>query len=659
MKSFLSLERPATFTCIKNGWKRKYIVYEGAEFVNYDMILEEETTEESGVECSLEIINYQEKVNFINKAKQKLAYYDTAVLVIDGVPVDNTISRNDIFQMSTINQYSELHLCLKDVVYKIDWDALGISRIDLSIALRFGLDSGLKPTPSRESYITNQQTKEVILAKITEFSNYLVNKYNENIPDEVNFKDGFNMIGNGTYSTMIDNRPITINNIVRYSSFPIKEAKITGLKLLSPNYLKSYFFHLNSFYTVLAQLDNYGTWKNKRIYRSVQDVYKGDTGLKIVMVDTLPIGRVKSFLIDKYGKNILFVKKNTVKLKDYINTFNLKRQNKSVWRATIQDWQHVIELYEKDNLVETNIENSKGFLDYLDKKTEERKEWRKNHPQAKSANSLNKQEGDITLALSTKGLGGKIVFKKKAYPINKLHKNKMYVVYGTEDDKEMLEELYSSCNQPIGYNLTTAIFKTCIIGKRELTKLPNIHNFISMEKFLSEGNKKFRQIATAQLIRETLETYSKFKKNLVLNKYLKSINDDVEVLANYLIIHPFKLEKGILTQAVMTLAKEQNLWDYSIYHVIKRIQDSNELLNFSKHLTVPDERATDDVKAEYSKIVNQFLLFNKVYKGKLENFELVETTPQPIEEKKSNSSDEEELSDEIDEQIYSLLEEKN
>ena len=38
MKSFLSLERSASFICRKNGVERKYLVYEGAEFVNYDLI---------------------------------------------------------------------------------------------------------------------------------------------------------------------------------------------------------------------------------------------------------------------------------------------------------------------------------------------------------------------------------------------------------------------------------------------------------------------------------------------------------------------------------------------------------------------------------------------------------------------------------------------
>lgn len=655
MKSFLSLERPATFTCIKDGWKRKYIVYEGAEFVNYDMILEEETTEESGVECSLEIINYTERVNFINKAKQKLAYYDTAVLVIDNVPVDSTISRNDIFQLSTMNNYGEIHLCLKDVVYKIDWDALEIPRIDLPIALRFGLESGLKPTPSRESYITNQFTKELIYNKIVELSTYLINKYNETVPDECDFIEGYDLIGRGNFYVSVDDRNFLINNLMKYSNVQVKTTAITKLSFNPPSYYKSNLSRLNQVYQSVAYMDYYGYWKNKRIYKSPMDILSPTNSLQVILVDTLPIGRVKSYLIEKYNKkNTLFVTKKSLRLSDYKSIFNLRNDKKDTWRPIITEWNHIMSLFDNKFISELGVDKSQGFLDYLDEQAEKRREHRKNNPPVKSKNSLNKQEGDITLALSRNGLGGRIVFDKKAYPISELHKMKRYVIYGTDAEKQKLEDLYSVINNSYGYKYT--IISTCIIGKREITKLPKLHNFISMEKFLSDGNKKFRQIATSQLIKETIESYLKFKNNLALNKYLKSISDDIQVLSQYLLKNNFDLTRNEdIKLAIMTLAKEQNLWDYSVYHIIKRVQDSNEVLNFAKHLAIPSDKATDDVKKEYSRIVNQFILFNKVHKGKFENFELVETSPQNIVETSTKESGDL-IEDELTEEIYELLE---
>lgn len=228
----------------------------------------------------------------------------------------------------------------------------------------------------------------------------------------------------------------------------------------------------------------------------------------------------------------------------------------------------------------------------------------------------------------------------------------MYVVYGTEEQKDMLEKLYKTFDKNRYKN--NSLMKTCIIGKREITKLPKLHNFITMEKFLSEGNKKFRQLATAQLVKDTLLAYTKLEENLLYNKYLVSLEDDIKVLKEYLVKHSINLGQSVdIKQAIMTLAKEQNLWDYSIYHVIKKVQDSNDVLAFAKHLAVPKAYDTDDIKAEFSRIVNHFILFNKVHKNKLEGFELVQTIPQPIDEKKSDTlSEEDEL---LENEVESIL----
>ena len=119
-----------------------------------------------------------ERNQFVAKAKQKLAYYDTAILIVNDDVWSNKIYRSDSYQISQFKPFNEMHLCLKDVVYQIDWNALGINRIDVPIALRFSLEDGLRPTPSRESYITNSTTKEIILKKLREACTHIITEYN-------------------------------------------------------------------------------------------------------------------------------------------------------------------------------------------------------------------------------------------------------------------------------------------------------------------------------------------------------------------------------------------------------------------------------------------------------------------------------------------------
>lgn len=148
-KSWSSLKRAVTFTIIQDKKKCKFLCFKGDEFIESELLQEEDTKEENGVLFELPINDWQEYSQFVQKAKQKLAYYDTIALIIDGILHENTINRTEDFQWSN-DGLREVHLCLKDVVYAIDYQRLGIKTINIPIALRFGLGDGIVPTPSRE-----------------------------------------------------------------------------------------------------------------------------------------------------------------------------------------------------------------------------------------------------------------------------------------------------------------------------------------------------------------------------------------------------------------------------------------------------------------------------------------------------------------------------
>ncbi len=616
MKSFLSLERPATFICIKDGRKRKYIVYEGQEFVNYELIIDEPTLEENGVECSIEILNYSEKINFISKAKQKLAYYDTAVLLIDDEIVENIISRNDLFQISTLNTYNEIHLCLKDVVYKIDWDALGIKPIYLSLALRFGLESGLKPTPSRESYITNQFAKDLILDKLSKISEFFVNTYNEKIPDSTNFVDGYDFINVHDFNVQINNTNFKINELFNYSSVIIKKPKFEGLFIFTPEYYKNISHKFNYNYEKLCVLDKYGSWKKVRYHNSIFNSVID--GRKIILTDKLPIGRIKSFLLKKYKSDVIFIKKNDYLLTNYKYNLNLKNDSRNKWREQIKEYQYILSLLEQKMTEYFDIENSKEFIDFLIDASNKRKEDRKNKPIVRNSSTLNKQNGDITLSFARYNNLNKIVFDKKVVKISTLNKMPHYIVYGI--DKEEMKKFAEQVHKSI---------KVCLVSKREVKHLNNIHNFSSMEKFISEGNKKFRKMVTCQLIKDTLDDYNKSLKNTSINKYLSSLDKDINVLSFYVKNNDCTLN-GDFKQAMMTLANEQNLWDYSIYHIVKRVKDNNNILKLSKFLSIPSSNEPENIKKEYSNLINQFVLFNKLHKDEFKDFDIVKVIPKKV-----------------------------
>ena len=62
-KSFLSLDRSATFICRKDGLEYKFLCYQGEEFLEYDLIYENETKEENGVRVEISINGWRERSN--------------------------------------------------------------------------------------------------------------------------------------------------------------------------------------------------------------------------------------------------------------------------------------------------------------------------------------------------------------------------------------------------------------------------------------------------------------------------------------------------------------------------------------------------------------------------------------------------------------------
>jgi hypothetical protein len=198
-KSPLSFKRSYFFICRKEGIERKFMVYQGEEFTEFDKIYEKPTDELNGVEVIVPIKDYYEAQEFVRKAKSKLAYYDTVILQIYGQIVQNTIFRSDDWQFSTQNNNSQLHFCLKDVYYSIDWVKLGITDYKIPIALKFDLSDGLIPSPSREYIIYNQSSKTIILNKIKKVANWFIDKYNSEWKEYETLKDAWEYINQYTF----------------------------------------------------------------------------------------------------------------------------------------------------------------------------------------------------------------------------------------------------------------------------------------------------------------------------------------------------------------------------------------------------------------------------------------------------------------------------
>lgn len=481
MKSFLSLERSATFVCRKNGMERKYIVYEGEEFVNYDLIHETSTDKSNGVLAEIMIIDWNERNNFCNKAKQKLAYYDTAALIIDNQVIPNKITRSNDFQFSDMSSNQSMHLCLKDVYYNIDWEALGIKQpIPIPIALRFHLKDGLTPTPSRESYITNEKTKTLILNKIKAVAEWFVNKYNDTVLEFPSFMDGYEYIGNNSFTVM----NFTINPLISFATTKLLSPTVKGISVMSPEFYKTNKEHLFTEYDIAGYINGMGQMKKAGQRLWVNKTSHTVSKKKVVLVGNDFVGNVKEFLKERYKPDTLFLRRNSfVRIigtpsdnqgyESYSSILGLALIHKDKWQVRIDEFNHVISTIVSTFDNQTQVASSKDYVDWLANKKEDQRQKRLANAAKGVYSGLNKQQGDVTLAYSYDSLRG-VSFKKTAIPISNLCKNTFLTVLIEEDysDMELLKSIIKS--------MRCSTIKFATAGKKEMKKFPIIINSLTL-----------------------------------------------------------------------------------------------------------------------------------------------------------------------------------
>lgn len=624
MKSFLSLERSATFDCVKNGIRRKWLVYEGEEFVNYDLLLQEPTDAENGVTAELTIKDWTERNLFITKAQSKLAYYDTAIIIVEGKAVENSIFRNELFQWSTFGG-SDLHLTLKDVYYPIDWEALRIRAIPIPVAIKLQLGDGITPTPSRESYITNEKTKNLILKKIEEIANWFFTRYNETVATFNSFYSAFPYIGMSTYNVVLNEKKFDIGSLLFYSKVKPVEVKVDGIQLESPLFYKVNKACMLDDYDMVAYKNHRGIVKSKNrmgISKEYHVFDKAGMGKTVLVADHLR-GNVKEYLKSVYPPSTLFVMRNShvrdislvrgSSTKSYEMLYNLTNKPKYKWKDYIKEWELVTSHVTNIFVDETKVTSSKGYIDWLEKKREDQKANRLK----RTYSGLGKKSGDVTLHYSYERYG-RIFFKKDVFPINKLHLNTFLTVLITEDSQIPLAKAIRLSTPD------TERIRFALAGKLERKKIPDHYQFINFIDFMSINCKPFLRLASAIKFQETLSELEKIGNynNGIFRNILKNVKKDRDVLTEYVDKY---FNRGVsldVRNMIIDVADKHDLYDKRLWDAYLRLKGDVLKYDFINLIETPPSYNTEKIK-RCENLIYQILLFRKKHKELPEGVKII------------------------------------
>lgn len=588
-KAPLSYTSTFYFIARKNGIERKYMMYEGEDVNTIDLLYESETTEGNGVKVIVPV-KYSDYYSFKTKSKEQLAYFQNVYFNIPDIDNSFKILRAEHYQLSNISTDSYLHICLDDVYYPIDFAKLGISSISFPVGLRFNLSDGIFPTPNREAIRYTEESKKVILDKIELVATEIIKLYNSQISEMNNLKLIYDYYQGRNKYVELNGGKYSIENLIIYSKEKVKEPSIEGIKNLDLKHLlrivnDSLFNDWEVKYTLYNNRISESKY-NKRVYLS--RLFSN----QLYIIDNFS-KNLKDYIRENCSNSeqLYFIKKtksfklfpsrwsfNTFSgsLDNYYNILDLKNVPRKDWRAHIKEFQLLNQKLEEYILKDYyNPEIPKEWLDARKKQ------------RTKTTNvsvRANKLEGEVSCKIATNLLrdvyGKNCKFEPFILKLNEIYKNPGLFIYEEYENRDKLDKLFPATSKN---NIKLITF-----SKKEfqIIETLNIHNLMSYNKFMEGNNAPFKRIVTANLISKLIS-----KNNYLFNNSYKFSELSTEFQQTLKELYDYR-RKNInqylnadIVDAMYSVAKEHNLFDYSIYNKYLKMNELLEKHTFINYLS--------------------------------------------------------------------------
>lgn len=615
-KSPLAYTSSFYFICRKDGIERKYIMYEKEEINSIDLLHATSTIEQNGVKIIVPI-NHNDVSTFLKKIKEQLCYFENVYFNIPNFNNDFKIAKHELFQVSDLCEDYNLHICLDNVYYPIDFSKLGIYPIHMPLGLKFSLLDNIFPTPSRENIIYSKNTKEIIIDKIKKVADYFVNEYNTIIENNQTFEFFIKNLDSSDPKIIINKHKINVINIQEYSCIKKLEPKIKGLILSDAkktyNAAKYYFL---DYYDQKYKIQNYICTTKFYSNLSLNDLIEN---CKKAYFFTEKLSFHKKEYLKTISSKPLFVfykrkeKRKLFGINGYKKILLLENFPKSEWRDRIKDYQ-LIERYITDKIIDIDsVEIPKEFF--------EKRKLQKNNYITKEKYIKKEKEINVFVAkpLVNRFQDKNCKFEKQIIDLEKINVQKGLMVYTSYNDKKLLDNIFDIVNKQ-------KIFLFAF-SEKELKTInnSNIHNLVSLENCMATLTKPFKRIVTAYLIYNLTKKYDSVFNNLSHIKILSdSLYEELKELNDYLssnLTHYLSSFEKKLLDVMVETATTNNSFDLSIYH---KIQKNSELLEKLNFLNILSKKLNFNNEEELNIIID-LCKYHKI-KLNINNYKPIKTT---------------------------------
>jgi hypothetical protein len=565
------------FVCRKDGMERKYMMYEGEDVNTIDLLHEAPTTERNGVKVIVPV-KYQDQYQFKKKIKEQLCYFEDVYFDVSTIDNDFVISRHPDFQFSELCESRDLHICLDNVYYPLDFDKIGASRISFPIALRFSLTDGIYPTPNRESIRYTQEAKEIIKAKLADVADYFINKYNEGIESGCDIRSMINHLEKSGKYIDFNGTSINIDDLAGYATVQVKTPQLEGLSLIDfatfynsnkKNYLLEDFtvkFYLNNKRMMDASKGYNWYWKPQTLAANDAKVYIYEDKLAGIKKDYLRslYGYEKVFLV-KASKPMTLGIPAKFDIRTYYHLLDLKKYPKNQWRDVIKEYQSIIGMLSASFINLDELDVPQTFID--SRKKVKAVVTSTGQSVARGPKLKGEVIGKRAEELMKWSDGRNCKFVPITYKLEEMHTHKMLRVYAHHDDYLKIDALYGL--------ISKQKMEVVTFSQRELTILKDseIHNLISLETFMEGNTAPFKRMATACYIRKLMDEYKPVFDRIAQVGYVSTeLSEKLLALSKYVsdnyVIPGYSGGSGPakdFLNSMLSVAEENNLFDMNMY----------------------------------------------------------------------------------------------
>lgn len=622
--SGLSYSDQIYITTRHNGMQYQYIMHKADGLPQIDMLGISPSDLPSGTTIKVFIKGWSDRRDFVNATKHQLCFFENIYFNIDDEKDmnDYKMIKGKSFTYSELSE-RKMRIKLGPVSYPLDWYKLsenvkatyeGTQNFNY-LALNFNIGD-LAITPNRESILYNKKTIENIEKKLAEFDKEMVALYDarsgeiEDIEDYVTmYKTKAVKIGENLFH-LTKNQAAQVTKPVRLKGFPY-DLDVDDWREVLCDYVG--YANIQNGKKTKQSKDSDGSTRYTPLHYNLLEFLNGEhTGAKVLLMQTHTLDPKRTkFMSETHNQNNwicikevrrkLFPKKDSYTNPYYRHNetcyFNLLRLNKlprDKWRERIKLFQQ----FQKDFIM------SQEILKYDDMNPT--KAWlaaqRALAPNSGNGiTALRKSNGKILVKIAENPSTYNTIasFRPNDVKLATLPDYRSWIVYGTEEEKDLLAKVYTFQNFKTRMQNTkddivkVPNIKVWLVAKANHKYFKDIPNFIHVNDLLEGKNKLAARLATMALVYREASQHFKWFSSMPLLQVLDSKAGEVvktigalqSGVWNCLHSSHSAQKAESLHDTLLVKAAEHNMWDFKMLALLnefKVIYDKYSYLNLLK-----------------------------------------------------------------------------